>query len=173
MSINPERLQKLLALTASENDSEALLALRRAQSMLAEEGLALDVFAVRHVLAVAKDGPPTADKPSCHPVPDSNPPMLEVRPAAPAERFPLPDLPARNVEQLCQSFSELLAVASSRGMVLRIRLDLSQEGQARVWGDLPGYRPVELWSGVKGDGATVASSLRRAAIHALPHMASN
>lgn len=172
MSINTERLQKLLALTASENDAEAMLALRRAQSMLDEEGLRLDSFAARHVLTVAKDGPPTADKPSCFPVPDSNPPMLEIRPAAAAERFPLPaDLPARAIEALCQSFGELLTVASARGVVLRIRLDMSQE-QARVFADLPGYKPLELWSGAKGDAATVASSLRRAAQHALPHMGS-
>lgn len=159
-----DRLRKILALTASEEDGEALLALRRAMKALADMGLELEDFATESIILAAQTHAEIGEKPICTPIVSNGIPSIAVRRSAPAEVFELPASAANDLERITKRFREVLN-ASDGSNSTRFTMKAT-DGKAQIYAELSGYKPFEIWTGPSADASKIVSGLRRGYMHA-------
>lgn len=159
-----DRLRKILALTTSEEDGEALLALRRAMKLLGEMGLDLEDFAREDIILAAQAKASVGEKPTCSGVIFEKEPGLLIKRAAPAEFFELPNSARADLEKITKRMTEVLnASVDSKSTRFTMKV---QDGKGQVMAELDGYKPFEIWSGVSTDASKVIACLRRGYMHA-------
>jgi len=166
MNIDPDRLHKLLALTSSSNDSEALTALRRAQALLQAETLRLEDFARREIIVAALAEGVPGEQSSCRIIMLDGVPQLEVRPAAPAIQLPLSAAMHAAARSIAENLDILLNTASDSKSKASVRISVEGD-KVRLLGEVSGFEPLEIWAGDKDSAAPLAQTLRRAIAHGL------
>ena len=185
---------KMVKMTVSENDTDAMLGLRGLQGLFADEGIDFSgvlKYAVTHladlkaaypkaVAAEAKKGP--------GPVTLSGMPQTRVPKAGCLELIPpgktegtilqMQGAAAENADVISLSMKDALVAAVLNKSRFKLKVADVKNGRGDVIESVlqaeyerEGMAPVRVWSNVKGEVATLATILRQAVKTAFPDLA--
>lgn len=185
--MNDKELDRLSAMMVSENDGEALMALRALQAYVREHGvdfrqaMSFWVTHLPHMESKAEaPAPPVpvnteaaAGLPQCRIESGS----IEILPAGAAsgEKVLLPAMAAGEAQAIADNLKDAIvaAVINKSRMKLKL-LDIRNnrgeivETALQAEYDRDGMMPVQIWLNARGEVAALAAVLRRALANAMP-----
>lgn len=150
------RLRRLLSMASSDNDAEALIALRHAKAALAAGGHSLSDLANDSAVRALSQNSPSAD---C--IEGLNQGTLLLRPAPMAVTVP-PDARAWT-SRIAAALSHALNAAA--GQELRIRT-CPVGDETRVYAQVGSLPAIEIWRGSRAEATSLAAAIRPAVEHA-------
>lgn len=193
MSIDIYQVHNLVSLTGSFNDAEALLALKDLRAMLEQNGARLED--VVHYAVTSDDfwqglasahqraaggradeagGQTQAGLPLCRWANANGAPGIETAPPNGTPRqWALTGGAATKAEQIAELLKDALIVAGINSCTMKIKLKDVEDERGKVVETIvqteysKDLAPIILWTGDRGDAATLASTLRQAASYAL------
>lgn len=194
MSIDVYQLHSLVSLTGSFNDAEALQALRDLRATLERHGARLED--VVHYAVTADDfwqglsaaapaattsgradeagGQTQAGLPMCRWANTGGAPGIETAPPGGTPRqWAVTGAAATKAEQIAELLKDALIVAGINSCTMKIKLKDVEDERGKVVETIvqteysKDLAPIILWTGERGDAATLASTLRQAASYAL------
>lgn len=194
-----EMIDRLIAMMASENDTDAVMGLRGLQGLLRADGVdfahAMTTM-VAHVAAakgravpapvsaapaaVAPAAPPSVPAVSANGMPQCSVAGCDITLATPAgvqEVISLPALAAEHAGTIAESLTDAIvaAVINKSRMKLKLVDNKNSKGEVietilRAEYDRDGMMPVQVWVNARGEVAALAAVLRKGLANAMPEI---
>lgn len=192
--MDKDGFKSMIALMASDNDSDAVMGLRGLQGWLREENVAFEkaMGAIFDNLAGLRDAAPQApagqegDAARAAPKVSGMPQCSVIAPgvimiippgALAGEKITLPGAAAADTQVVADGIKDVLVAAVINKSRFKLKLvdvkdRYGEVAETVLQGeyDRPNMQPVKVWANVKGEVAALATVLRRAITATLPDL---
>lgn len=195
-----EMIDRLIAMMASENDTDAVMGLRGFQGLLRAEGIDFNqamAALVAHVstmkgtaapapqaaapsVPAAQTTPPSVPASAGNGMPQCSVAGSDITLATPAgtqEVISLPALAAEHAGMIAESLTDAIvaAVINKSRMKLKLVDNKNSKGEVietilRAEYDRDGMMPVQVWVNARGEVAALAAVLRKGLANAMPEI---